>query len=168
MQALRDRNLQARIRPTRSAARGNSAVSAGGTGNSGTLLPKKLGIRPASVLFLDGVPDHYWQLLQPVPDGLHLAKDFSEAVDIAHLFQNSRRFLEAALIRARQRMRQDAVIWVSWPKKVSGVTTDITDELIRGIALPLGLVDIKICSVDDVWSGLKLVLRRELRQPPVS
>ena len=87
----------------------------------------------------------------------------SADTDIVHLFATKRRDLAAALASFRARMRPDAAIWVSWPKKSSGVATDITEDTIREIALPMGLVDIKVCAVDEVWSGLKLVIRREQR-----
>ena len=80
-----------------------------------------------------------------------------------HLFADSRGVLTQALKRLRTRIRPDAAIWVSWPKKASKVPTDITEDSIREVALPLGLVDIKVCAVSEVWSGLKLLIRKELR-----
>ncbi len=80
-----------------------------------------------------------------------------------HLFADSREVLTQALKRLRTRIRPDAAIWVSWPKKASKVPTDITEDSIREVALPLGLVDIKVCAVSEVWSGLKLLIRKELR-----
>ena len=80
-----------------------------------------------------------------------------------HLFADSREVLTQALKRLRTRILPDAAIWVSWPKKASKVPTDITEDSIREVALPLGLVDIKVCAVSEVWSGLKLLIRKELR-----
>lgn len=71
--------------------------------------------------------------------------------------------LAAALAACRKKLRRDAAVWVSWPKKVANVATDITEDVVREVALPLGFVDVKVCAVDDVWSGLKLVVRKELR-----
>lgn len=82
---------------------------------------------------------------------------------MVHLFADSREVLTQALKRLRTRIRPDAAIWVSWPKKASKVPTDITEDSIREVALPLGLVDIKVCAVSEVWSGLKLLIRKELR-----
>jgi hypothetical protein len=127
-------------------------------GYSGTPLAKKLGIKADSIIFVEGVPDHY-----PV-DGATLARSISERVDVVHLFTKSAKELTAKLRRYRHRIRPDAVVWVSWPKKASRVPTDITEDVIRAIALPLGFVDVKVCAVDETWSGLKLVVRRELRE----
>jgi len=127
-------------------------------GYSGTPLAKKLGIKPGSTLLLDGAPADY-----PSKDAA-VARSLSDRVDIIHIFTASAGALNAKLHKLRDRMRDDAVVWVSWPKKSSKVPTDITEDVIRDVALPLGFVDIKVCAVDDVWSGLKLVIRRELRR----
>jgi len=127
-------------------------------GYSGTPLAKKLGIKPGATLLLDGAPGDY------PSDGATVARSLSGRVDLVHIFTKSAGELDAKLRKLRDRVRDDAVIWVSWPKKSSKVPTDITEDVIRDIALPLGLVDIKVCAVDDVWSGLKLVIRRELRR----
>jgi hypothetical protein len=84
---------------------------------------------------------------------------------VVHLFATSKAKLASALERSISKIKPDAAIWVSWPKKASKVATDITEDTIREVALPLGLVDIKVCAVDDTWSGLKLVIRRENRRP---
>lgn len=85
-------------------------------------------------------------------------------VDLYHLFTRSRRELASRLPAAMASIRQNGMIWVSWPKKASGVTSDVAEDDVRRIALPLGLVDVKVCAVDDTWSGLKLVIRRENRR----
>jgi len=126
-------------------------------GYSGTPLAKKLGIKPGATLLLDGAPADY------PSGGATVARSLSDRVDLIHIFSKSAGELDAKLRKLRDRVRDDAVIWVSWPKKSSKFPTDITEDVIRDIALPLGLVDIKVCAVDDVWSGLKLVIRRELR-----
>jgi len=127
-------------------------------GYSGTPLAKKLGIKPGSTLLLDGAPADY-----PSKDAT-VARSLSDRVDIIHIFTTSAGALDAKLRKLRGRIRDDAVVWVSWPKKASKVPTDVTEDVIRDVALPLGFVDIKVCAVDDVWSGLKLVIRRELRR----
>ena len=98
--------------------------------------------------------------------GLHhpqIEKRIGPEVDIAHIFVDRRGELHRHLAALRGKLRPDAAIWVSWPKKAAKVPTDITEDTIREVALPLGFVDIKVCAVSGVWSGLKLVLRKELR-----
>ena len=133
-------------------------------GYSGTPLAKKLGIKPDSKLFIIGEPANYLSLLKPLPEGVDFVKSITPATDVVHLFATSKSKLASALQRSLSKIRADAAIWVSWPKKASKVETDITEDTIREVALPLGLVDIKVCAVDDVWSGLKLVLRKENRE----
>lgn len=126
-------------------------------GYSGTPLVKKLGIRPGATMVIEGAPAGYPRSEAKV------VRAVSDRVDLVHLFTKRAADLEKKLRRYRTALRDDAVVWVSWPKKASKVPTDITEDLIRAIALPLGFVDVKVCAVDDVWSGLKLVIRRELR-----
>ena len=132
-------------------------------GYSGTPLAQKLGIKPGSNVFVDGAPMAYEQLLHPMPDNVHVQPAIDASTDVVHLFSTSKAELAAALKRSLRQLRPDAALWVSWPKKASKVPTDITEDAIRELALPLGLVDIKVCAVDAVWSGLKLVLRKEHR-----
>jgi hypothetical protein len=132
-------------------------------GYSGTPLAKKLGIRAGTRLFLHAAPANYGQLIAPAPAGVRTVRRIDARTDLAHLFATRRAQLERALQGARTAMRADAVIWVSWPKKAARVPTDITEDVIRELALPLGLVDIKVCAVDETWSGLKLMLRRSER-----
>ena len=134
-------------------------------GYSGTPLAKKLGIKPGSAIFLIAAPGHYDELLAPLPEGVKRARKIDDA-DIAHFFETSRARMEKDLRAAVQKMQQDAAIWISWPKKAAKLATDITEDTVREVALPLGLVDIKVCAVDETWSGLKLVSRKELRKPP--
>lgn len=133
-------------------------------GYSGTPLWKKLGISPGATLCILGAPQDYARLVAPLPARVDLVKRLDDKVDIVHVFATKRTKLTEALRASLAKMRQDAAIWVSWPKKASKVETDITEDTIREIALPMGLVDIKVCAVDDTWSGLKLVVRRELRK----
>lgn len=86
-------------------------------------------------------------------------------VDAIHLFTTDARHLKQRLTRARHQITQSGFVWTSWPKKAAKVPTDITEDTIREIALPLGFVDVKVCAVDDIWSGLKLMIRKELRAP---
>lgn len=132
-------------------------------GYSGTPLAKKLGIKAGSRVLVSGAPDSYRASLEPLPESVAFASRLSEAVDVIHVFATQRAKLASALAGYRRAMRADASLWVSWPKKAAKVATDITEDTIREAALPLGLVDVKVCAVDDVWSGLKLVVRKELR-----
>lgn len=132
-------------------------------GYSGTPLVKKLGIKPGMQLHLVAAPTNYATLVAPLPDDVKMGTRATQSTDIAHVFAVKRADLTKALKTFRDRLRADAVVWVSWPKKAAKVTTDITEDTIREIALPLGFVDVKVCAVDDTWSGLKLVVRKELR-----
>jgi hypothetical protein len=134
-------------------------------GYSGTPLAQKLGIKPGSALFVVAAPGHYDELLAPLPEGVKRVRKI-DAADVAHFFETSRARMEKDLRAAVPKLQPDAAIWISWPKKAAKVATDITEDTVREVALPLGLVDIKVCAVDEIWSGLKLVIRKELRKPP--
>ena len=138
-------------------------------GYSGTPLAEKLGFKAGSHAHLIGAPPELMDWLAPLPDGVVFDGRVSAATDIVHLFTTEERVLRAQLTVLRQAvlrqtLRPDAALWVSWPKKASKVPTDITEDVIRAVALPMGLVDVKVCAVSAVWSGLKLVLRKELRK----
>jgi hypothetical protein len=133
------------------------------TGYSGTPLAKKLGLREGSRLCVHSAPKHYAAWLAPLPPGARIVARLDESTDVIHVFAVRRAALTAALRSTLKVMRADAAIWVSWPKKSSGVGTDITEDVIREVALPMRLVDIKVCAVDEVWSGLKLVIRKAAR-----
>ncbi len=132
-------------------------------GYSGTPLAKKLGIKAGSRVFADAAPENYRTLLEPLPEDVAFVGRPSQQADVFHLFVTDAKKLGTKLDHYLKKMRPDAVIWVSWPKKAAKVETDITEDVIRDIALPKGLVDIKVCAVDETWSGLKLMLRRENR-----
>ena len=133
-------------------------------GYSGTPLSKKLGIKAGLRLSAPGAPPNYRKLLAPLPVGIEFQARVTKTTDVVHLFTASKAELAKNLVAWLKVLGPDAVIWVSWPKKTSKVTTDITEDTIRAVALPMGLVDIKVCAVDETWSGLKLVLRKELRK----
>lgn len=132
-------------------------------GYSKTPLAKKLGVRSGTTIYVRGAPGDYEDLLDPLPERVQIVSRMTRSVDIAHVFSDRRARLKRALISIRARMKPNAAIWVSWPKKSSKVPTDLSEDAIREIALPMGLVDIKVCAVNEVWSGLKLTIRRELR-----
>lgn len=133
-------------------------------GYSGTPLSQKLGIKPSSRVAVLGAPAEYRDWLAPVPAGATFTKTAGKTTDIVHLFVTKREALATKLAGLRHRIPADAAVWVSWPKKSSGLATTVTEDVIREVALPLGLVDIKVCAVTEVWSGLKLVIRKELRR----
>lgn len=133
------------------------------TGYSATPLARKLGFVPGCRVLLRHQPSPYLEWLSPLPDGVRFDKRASAGTDLVHVFVVSRSTLVEELQRARRTLRPDAVVWVSWPKKASGVASDVSEDVIRAVALPLGFVDVKVCAVSPVWSGLKLVVRSSLR-----
>ena len=132
-------------------------------GYSGTPLSKKLGLEPGMRASAMGAPGHYPDLLAPQPEAIRWLGPRCRKIDFVHLFVTRERDLAARLPRQLARIVANGMIWVSWPKKASKVPTDVTEDVVRRHALPLGIVDVKVCAVDDVWSGLKLVIRKENR-----
>ena len=133
------------------------------SGYSGTPLAKKLGLKPGMRVWFAGVPDSARAEIDPAAIGLVEVREATAGLDAAHVFVTRRADLERHLLALRDLIQPTGHIWVSWPKKAAKVPTDVTEDVIRAVALPLGLVDVKVCAVDPVWSGLKLVIRRELR-----
>lgn len=132
-------------------------------GYSGTPLAKKLGIVAGSRVAAVHAPAEYVQWLEPVPSGVVFERSVAQTTDIVHVFAERRAVLKVELEGFRGSMRPDGVVWVSWPKKAAKVPTDITEDTVRELALPLGFVDVKVCAVSPIWSGLKLVVRKALR-----
>lgn len=133
-------------------------------GYSGKPLATKLGIRPGTRLHTIAAPAEYRDWLAPLPEGVGFEPRGGKGnCDIVHLFAESRAALSQALPRARRTTTPDGAIWVSWHKKSSGIATDVTEDEVRKLALATDLVDVKVCAVTDVWSGLKLVVRKHLR-----
>ena len=130
---------------------------------SGTPLAKKLGIKEGLRVFAPGAPQHYGALLAPLPANVTFQAKFAATTDLVHLFTTSCAELAQLLATWRPALQAAGIVWVSWPKKAAKVPTDITEDVIRAVALPMGYVDVKVCAVDEVWSGLKLVIRKELR-----
>jgi len=137
--------------------------SAATAGYSGQPLVKKLGVKAGTRLLAVNEPPGYRDLLAPLPDDVQFAARVSRLVDLVHLFCVERATLAKKLAMYRSDLGAEAVVWVSWPKKAAKVPTDITEDVIREVALPLGFVDVKVCAVDATWSGLKLVVRKALR-----
>ena len=136
--------------------------SAKNPGYSGKPIWQKLGLAPASRVLLRGAPADYARMVGLRETELTRVSPRA-AFDLAHVFATSAKILKAELDTLSKRLPAQGVIWVSWPKKAAKVQTDITEDTVREIALPMGLVDVKVCAVDEVWSGLKLVWRREHR-----
>ena len=134
-------------------------------GYSGTPLACKLGILAGGRVVVLQAPDGYAAWLAPLPEDVRFERAVSPGIDVVHLFVERRADLQARLADLRDRIAPGAAVWVSWPKKASKVPTDVTVDTIRELALPLGFVDVKVCAVSPVWSGLKLVIRKELRGP---
>ena len=131
-------------------------------GYSGTPLPKKLGIAEGSRVALVGAPAGFD--LGVLPTGAVVAKKPGKQHDVIVAFVTARGKLAGVIDQLRPKMNDAAGLWIAWPKKASGVATDMTEQAIRDVALPTGLVDNKVCAIDDTWSGLRLVIRRELRK----
>jgi hypothetical protein len=133
-------------------------------GYSGTPLAKKLGIKPHMTILAMDAPKDYAAVLGALPAGASIvAKAKPGGAGMVHLFVPSLAALEKQLPRARKAMTGDGALWVSWYKKAAKIETDVTEDLIRARALKTDLVDVKVCAVTDVWSGLKLVVRKHLR-----
>ena len=128
-------------------------------GYSGTPLARKLGIKPGARVYVESAPEHYLALLEPLPANVFFSPRLTGAFDLIHFFTKEARGLTAKLQVFQRALIDEGAIWVSWPKKAAKVATDVTEDVIRETALPLGLVDVKVCAVDEVWSGLKLVIR---------
>lgn len=135
-------------------------------GYSGTPLARKLGIGAGARVAVVNEPAGYREWLAPLPEGVRFDAQVSAQADVVHVFADRRAELQVQLDSARGRIAPAAAVWVSWPKKASKVPTDITEDTIRALALPLGFVDVKVCAVSHVWSGLKLVIRKALRGQP--
>ncbi|OZG75015.1 DUF3052 domain-containing protein [Hahella sp. CCB-MM4] len=133
-------------------------------GYSPNPLSKKLGIKEGVSLYVKNPPADYLQLLDPIPEDVKFVERLSAGMDMIHFFTKHRAELQAELALLLTMIKQNGMIWISWPKKSSRVETDITEDVIREVSLPMGLVDIKVCAVDHVWSGLKLVIRKENRR----
>ncbi|MGQ0741808.1 MAG: DUF3052 domain-containing protein [Alphaproteobacteria bacterium] len=133
-------------------------------GYSGTPLAKKLGIKPGAVVIPLNAPREYKSWLAPLPPKVSFAaKTPSGGADVVHLFVKSTAELGRDLPRARKAIKADGAIWVSWYKKSAGIPTDVREDVVRAHALKTDLVDVKVCAVTDIWSGLKLVVRKHLR-----
>ena len=132
-------------------------------GYSGTPLARKLGIKEGSRVALLGAPDGFDAELAPLPDGVKVLRRLAPDLDVVLLFVTGRRDLERRFPAAAEAVRPAGGCWVAWPKRASKVPTDLTEDVLREVGLPQGLVDNKVCAVNEVWSGLRFVWRKENR-----
>jgi len=132
-------------------------------GYSGKPVVEKLGIKPGFCICTIGAPAAYHDIVGKLPAGVTITTALKAPLDMVHVFAMEATGLAARLRYCRAAIAPDGMIWMSWPKKASGIVTDLTDVVVRQTALPLGLVDIKVCAIDDTWSGLKFVIPTELR-----
>ena len=132
-------------------------------GYSGKQLAKKLSLRDGQRVWFDGMPEHVIDEIDEYALELTFVAAPEDAPDAAHIFVTDRAEMAEKLTVLRESMAKDGHVWVSWPKQTSGNETDLTEDTIREVALPMGLVDTKVCAVDDTWSALKLVIRKDLR-----
>ena len=136
-------------------------------GYSGTPLPQKLGIKPGLAVVTISAPTNYRRLLGAIPEGVTFSDRLKPDSSFVHVFIKKRSELANRLSVLREKISDTGTVWVSWPKRSSGVLTDVTEDVVRAVALPLGFVDVKVGAVDETWSGLKLMVRRLNRKPPV-
>ena len=132
-------------------------------GYSGKSLSQKLGIKPGFRIFTVGVSGAYDDIIGQLPADATIVPRLKPPLDMVHLFVSEAAGLAKKLGACRDAIAPDGMVWVSWPKKASGVATDLSDVVVRGAALPLGLVDVKVCAIDAVWSGLKFVIPKSRR-----
>lgn len=132
-------------------------------GYSGTPLVRKLGLKPGHRAAYVCAPDGFDATLGELPEGVAVSRTLRGPLDVIVCFVTARRELERRLPSLRGALAPDGMLWVAWPKRSSGATTDMTEDVVRDVALPTGLVDTKVCAIDQTWSGLRLVVRRELR-----
>ena len=132
-------------------------------GYSGTPLAKKLGIANGSRATTIDAPTDFRELLAPIPDGVEFRTTLRGRADVIVFFTRSRAKLERRVEIAGRAIFPNGGLWIAWPKRASKIDTDMTEDVVRDVALPLGLVDNKVCAIDDTWSGLRIVWRRELR-----
>ena len=133
-------------------------------GYSGTPLPKKLGIKEQSRLAFVNAPKDFQTYLGPLPDGAEVVKRLVKPLDLVLLFVTSERALARDFTKLSEKLATNGMIWIAWPKKSSGVATDLSFERVQRIGLDAGLVDVKICAIDEIWSALKFVFRLKDRK----
>ena len=137
-------------------------------GYSGTPLPQKLGIKTGLTVVTINPPNTYRRLLDPLPQCVTFSGRLKPDSVFVHVFVRKCSELAKRLPVLREKVSDAGTVWISWPKKSAGVPTDVTEDVIRVLALPLGFVDVKVCAIDETWSGLKLMVRRKNRKDAVT
>jgi len=132
-------------------------------GYSATPLVRKLGFKAGQSVAYVNPPANFDELVGGLPDGVRLLPELRGPLDLIVCFVTERRVFEQRLVALRRAMAPDAMLWIAWPKRASKVPTSMTEDVVREVALPTGLVDTKVCAIDETWSGLRLVIRKELR-----
>lgn len=135
-------------------------------GYSGTPLVKKLGIKPKSSLYISDPPKDYFEWLYPLPEDIDVKNKLSGKLDFIHLFVKDQKSFKQSFVKSKKHLKDDGMMWVSWPKKSSKIPTDLDENMIRDFGLDEGLVDVKVCAVDEIWSALKFVVRVKDRKKP--
>ena len=128
-------------------------------GYSGTPLAKKLGIKEGYVMYVSHAPNDYFNWLAPLPKGVEVKLQATGQLDFIHVFVTEQKVFKKEFVNTQKHLKKDGMLWISWPKKASKVVTDLDENIIRDFGLAKGLVDVKVCAVDEVWSGLKFVIR---------
>jgi hypothetical protein len=135
-------------------------------GISGKPIVQKLGIKPGFRIFIGHAPAAYDDIVGKLPAGVTIVSRLKAPLDMVHLFARQAAGLAGKLRGTRAAIAPDGMVWVSWPKKASGVVTDLSDVVVRDVGLAVGLVDIKVCAIDQTWSGLKFVIPKSERTKP--
>ena len=133
------------------------------SGYSGTPLVRKLGYKPGMRVRFLHAPDDYMDLLGPLPEGVQVLQSTRGPIDLGHVFLTRASELRRVVPTFHRHLASDGMLWISWPKKTSGVDTDLTGDVVRSMVLETGLVDIKVCAVNETWSALKFVIRKRDR-----
>lgn len=128
-------------------------------GYSGTPLQKKLGLKPAQCVFIHAAPADYFSWISPLPPDVKIFEKRTKDLDFIHVFVKEKKVFEKEFNASMKNLRKDGMLWISWPKKASKVATDLDENSIRAYGLKEGMVDVKVCAVDEIWSGLKFVFR---------
>jgi hypothetical protein len=129
------------------------------SGYSGTTLIKKLGVKSGQVMYVKNAPAEYFDWISPLPESVEVQETPDGKLDFIHLFVKEKKTFQSDFVKSKKALTRDGMLWVSWPKKASKVETDLDENIIREFGLAQGLVDVKVCAVSEIWSGLKFVFR---------
>src|SRR5688572_6784366 len=128
-------------------------------GYSGTPLVKKLGIKPGSIAYFYQTPPDYFDRINPLPPEISVKPKLAGLIDFIHMFVKDKKSFTKVFVLCQKHLEKNGMLWVSWPKRSSKIPTDLDENVIRDFGLEQGLVDVKVCAVDEIWSGLKFVIR---------